>query len=111
MGTVQKTGRAGPHLSRCRVHPQGFLFETYLCCGTRRRLGPLPDRFATRSRTAIAPAPLVPERFVGAGPFRTTAGATFPAKYLANLPWLCADDEIAGRRDRKSTRLNSSHLG
>src|ERR1017187_7706872 len=98
MGTAQRIGRIGPHLSGCRIYPQGFLLETYFCRGARRRLGSLPDRFAACSRATSAPAALVPERSVGTGPFRTTAGATFPAEHLANLPGLCADDEIADRR-------------
>src|ERR1039458_3358508 len=98
MGSAQKIGRVGPHLSGCWVHPQRFLLETYFCRRARRRLGSLPDRFAARSRAASAPTALVPERSVSTGPFRTTAGATFLARYLANLPGLCADDEIAGRR-------------
>src|ERR1017187_10411926 len=98
MGTAQKIGRIGPHLSGCRIHPQGFLFETYFCRGAWRRLGSLPDRFAARSRATSAPTALVPERSVGTDPFRTTAGATFPSEHLANIPGLCAGHEIAGRR-------------
>ena len=55
--------------------------------GSARRVG------VVSAGPARVEAPGVPVGFA-----RTTAGATFPAEHLANLPWLRADDEIAGRR-------------
>src|SRR5690606_40131050 len=96
-------------LPRATLSPYTTLFRSRPARGrVQRRLEPAPEaglglRTAVRAARAAAVPARGPARSAGLGAHRRRAGPP-PARPHAVAP------APAGRRDRKSTRLNSSHV-